>query len=153
MAFPIPSLPTDNLYKFIALTGFFTFVLSLGFLLTEGAAYETGLKTAQTQLDENEYALDYLNSERNTFTGNAEAMKRFELGKDVTSIIENISRLQSKSRKTNRLIATWFGTIGLCFALLGFSLWYFKVQRYQDKLLKAQATEAILKLNINPDDN
>lgn len=169
-----PSLPTDNLYKFIALSGFVLGVLSWGYLIIQ----IDGQEIAMVEINA---AVDGIEAETESNAAGIESLAR-ELGLSLTAegIADNFKgdradllklqlraeaqalrlaavkerrqnvRLRSdleaaKLRRTKRLL--WpliiLGTVGFGLSIFGFFLWYFRVQRYQDQVLKAEAKQAL----------
>jgi hypothetical protein len=148
----IPAIPTDNLYKFLALSGIALVIISL--LYPEHAI--RGLKTqsinAQTELS-------VLNAEAKDISSDIADLK------NMKSIA--VDKLDDLSRKNNELRIRglraggevrkieFFATqeskllaysrplfwLGCAMSFFGFLLWYVKVQRPADALVKKQAPE------------
>ena len=147
----IPSLPTDNLYKFIAIGGVVLFMFG-----------------AVLQQVETESAFD-LTTEMDTasarYFGKADAFYRetielskldpkwvhgkeyYDLKREVavdSAREASLHRQEIWRRKLHDSNVDFYGTlqvVGGLLALLGFIMWYAMVQRHQDKILKREATD------------
>ena len=123
----IPSLPTDNLYKFLALSGLIIGVVSL-FLLFQDAYRSQELLR---QIKENIEVVKALQ----TLGQMEEAL--VTIAKSTASLEELKFILEQKEFNKSRGLT--FACVGFFLSASGFVLWYVKVQRYQDKILKEQA--------------
>ena len=141
----IPRLPTDNLYKFVALSG-------VALLLVGLVASESGVATLLKQDALLTVAIEELNARVSAVGSNpedaAEAVQLDAL-REVTALRDQIFEVRRQSelkdlelgavRRTLRIyrIAEMSGAV---LASVGFILWYRRVQRYQDAILKKRAT-------------
>lgn len=190
----IPNLPTDNLYKFLSLTGLFIIVTSFGYKEYLHFQYElknveilvgkeTLENTVKNKKDLLEMTLDpvdslrikslreltiKLNNELDTLKKEniSDFKERFNLAQfelqlmeeenkkniqhllanaDITWYINQSSELRLKSeiaeiseKRVEKLSFMLNITIfiGICSTITGFLLWYFKLQKYQDIILK-----------------
>lgn len=170
----IPNLPTDNLYKFIALSGVFLVCFSLYFIesryskLSERVYQETMtiavLKVRVSTIIEN--GEDLLKVIKNQQADK----QKFPKNRDKAAIIyseEEIKSMRDKwsksqfdlsvdnakifvandySRKlVSHLTFIWIicavlGLVGIFMAHIGFTNWYYKVQRPVDKLNESDET-------------
>ena len=124
----IPALPTDNLYKFMALSGIVLIVFS--FLLPWRAANRS--QELLRDVKANLRIIDTLplsSDERAKLLGNS--VKNLE---ELKLIIEK--------DKPFYMIAFIIGeTFGIVLCISGFTLWYKRVQKYNDQILIQQAKE------------
>lgn len=154
----IPSVPTDNLYKFMALSG--VFVLALSFFYeqyTYNNIHETSLGVLEQQnrvainLSEieakvimNSYEVDMLEAEDvenkgmddvtdmvAKLSGEIEAFKGLREAADV----KNDFLLESLKANTQRAMALILVMRlgGFILAASGFTFWYYKLQRHLDQ--------------------
>ena len=145
-----PPLPTDNLYKFVAL-GFlslFALVLYLSWLVTDKQAdYVKAMEL------ERELAHVRMNEVRQLATTTEEWYKAI-----AETEKERIRVDSHKPNKTAEFISESLKLHGMILlfvtgfiSVVGFLLWYWKVQRHQDALLKLQVSELRRKTEISSD--
>ncbi|HEX6748439.1 MAG TPA: hypothetical protein VF092_14170 [Longimicrobium sp.] len=166
MTSPVPlTPPTDNLYKFMAIAGLAIVAASFGF----GVAATHDFRTAQWQLDDDEANLAFevqraslaigggvvLDRTRHAVLAPPEITRRINadsaLRERFEALVRQAAEVRRKSERVEQLYRE-FGRVlhlaevaNLCgcgFTLLGFALWYFKFQRYQDELLRLQVAGA-----------
>ena len=160
----VPKLPTDNLYKFVALSGL---------VLLMGAGY---LRiTPQMQLHRDVAALNSeitsLNSISARLADDVKSLAPDSKGPFIVNgvlyetTIEARAALHVKQLEVNDLAAKfrlqqevlkassdnletlWYGTqaaqwLGFLLMVGGFTAWYFKVQRYQDRIIVNESRSA-----------
>ena len=136
MEFSIPNAPTDNLYKFIAIFGL---ILSTGLFL-----YSDYMKS-QIQLEILTYAKVNAERQHKLIEGYSknEPIEDMELLKnkylDMLEI-EGTKLIVSSENYEFYLKARNYGSpLFLIISIIGFGLWFFKVQRYQDKILQKES--------------
>jgi hypothetical protein len=135
--------PTDSLYKFLALSGLALCIVALWVPLREA---------------------DRINGEMPAFSAESDllaeqARLRTGSGSTVPSVdaLDNERERQHARKEKELEIRTaawkaqtaWYGkvlAVGVLAAVIGFTLWWFRVQRYQDQLARSQAEEAHLKV-------
>jgi len=119
------SVPTDNVYKFVAIFGLVMVIAS--FL----ASIQQGVSTNEEVFS------------------SAPEIAKLEASKNLDPYDK--AKLEILHRKleialSDRKFLTWgggiFGGMGLGISVLGFVAWYKKVQRHQDRLLELQVREA-----------
>jgi hypothetical protein len=147
----LPSIPTDNLYKFMALTGVFmvvTMSVMLIFRLDQIAQQNTEVSLGKEALM---YHTAQFQSQLDQAkkSGDPELQKKFDEG--YKPLIEESLRLRQKSdfadlsvASTKRLLSilpTVFIS-GVLLATAGFVLWYLRLQRYQDRIVQKEALDA-----------
>ena len=144
--------PTDNLYKFIAISGVVILILSVGFPFS---------KATNLSIKEAEITGDYIRLIEESkfgdapgalFTGDTKKTKEHIdfLNKQTKESNRHLRGIEQKERivkilKQEIRFYTWVGivggTLGLAVSLFGFFLWYSRVQKYEDIILKNR-TEA-----------
>lgn len=136
----LPSPPTDNLYKFFAVFGLVFLVVSIGgFVLIHNSVMKTTMDHVQevlTRLDSIEVPKDDLD----------------KFAKAVAETIDAVFSLETElGSKINLAYASFgyipegllsIGVLGLLMTTIGFSLWWFRVQRYQDAILRLEFLKA-----------
>ena len=174
----IPNLPTDSLYKFMALgglTGAIVLIIFMHFELNKVSSdiYKLSEEVAKESV-EMEYIVDDTTllkekiSALETFINSAEKKKHLSKNemknlKNTFQKLDSISQaLKEKTkeiRSKNKIFEVraselknrnaqlaefvrnkyWIVFYLMALSLLGFFLWYFKIQRYQDIIIKKQA--------------
>jgi len=146
--------PTDNLYKFVAISGLLIFLASFIFpqilykdYLIKFAEIQGELRVLERQVD----ALDNV-----TDTASDDPVRRkeadveinrreSEIDKGLAEVLRNRELRVALSNYARR----WdlFGFIGMPFGLVmmmsGFYFWYSRLQKYEDKLIKHKASDRV----------
>lgn len=147
----IPSIPTDNLYKFIAIFGLIIFFsgIYLNFERSQNIEQIAKELFISQELDSwatsrKEYALELVKNDSTTFTKEehiAHYMLRVDsvinlelvrLGKKPTSNLYEIKYEMFLLKEKYNIIYKILIYIGIILMVIGFGLWYFKHQRYID---------------------
>jgi hypothetical protein len=154
----LPTPPTDSLYKFLAL-GSLAAALALQFWMTSRAdsvgeqIYAAELETAITviEADANLAKAKFLVKEVRQgriagFWNKLDAQQKLQKAVAIRNAQNKIrghrlDQLVKAFKSDKRLARFGTGTFALL-SLVGFLLWYFKVQRYQDELLRLQLLAA-----------
>jgi hypothetical protein len=160
MFFNPPTLPTDNLYKFIAIAGLIILIVGNGYNLyftNELAAwYRQQLSEWSVLNVEIEYTIKetaQLNEILKQTSGNNELQKYYQekmdkllsdaKAQDIKKAIfdERLKISGENKRKQDILlvVAILSNIIGSMLLIAGLRLWYTRVQIYQDRILKDQA--------------
>jgi hypothetical protein len=143
--------PTDNLYKFIAISGLLIFLAS--FVFPQILYKEYAIKYAEIEGDLSvlERQIETLNSitesddARSKKEDNVEIKRRraeFDKG------LEEVLRKRELRVALSNYARRWeiFGYIGMSFGLVmmvsGFYFWYSRLQKYEDKLMKLKASDS-----------
>lgn len=155
----VPNLPTDNLYKFMALTGTILFVAALFYPRHKSESidlkidkYIVEIKKQQLEMDAAESLMKEIELEINTRSTSRESdsiIDRLTLElKEVSNRIElNEIEIEDKDqiiqREESKLnVLSFFSgilaSISVSIVIAGFTLWYKKTQQIQDDLLKQQ---------------
>jgi len=137
----IPSPPTDNLYKFMALAGIVLLVAAPFFWTTYRLKQEEHLRAELRWMAEaqppSEYYLAKVQIEHGETVSleRRQMVERFDYAeKELGRVSDEFAALESYKLTVSILAAT-MGTIGLSLAAFGFPLWYVRVQRPLDRLL------------------
>lgn len=144
---PLPQLPTDNLYKFLALTGL-VLVVTSGYLnfeaLTKWEKVEFAFgRSADRALSRVKQASSVVDSFQNTRKADSALNALQSVFDSEKAVDDSIIKLHTTERaEWKALLEThfldWMWYSGWVLPVSGFSLWYWKVQRFQDRQLAAQ---------------
>lgn len=139
--FNLPNAPTDNLYKFMAIFGLLFAVTT--FIYADYMQNETRKQLIEFANDSAqkryEMVQDYLKSQQGI---NPELKNKHTL---ITELLDTKGEyLVAQAMRSDFYIKlrNIGGTTGSIISILGFYLWYTKLQRYQDKVLKKEAGKA-----------
>jgi hypothetical protein len=140
------NLPTDNLYKFMALAGLGVVLFSVYFIVTrveQGTALRNQLDRESALIDAEDNQIELAWERLKLKIGpEAKALQsaRNEIKKRkarIAAVVEAATRFLQLSLFLfeNLFIAIY---VGIGVAIFGFCLWYWKVQRHMDKALREQ---------------
>ena len=151
----IPTIPTDNLYKFLSLSGISAAVV----LIVSFQFSQNDIQIKVAELSGLMRLLENQTSRFNEMNKNFDHIHIDEMAelerhkKDFNQREENIIKLQNEIEKQleivralqaqfNSLKEIYFILIPTFIfqSILGFILWYHKLQKYQDVILKNKAT-------------
>lgn len=134
----IPSLPTDSLYKFLALSGVLMAFGSIFFYSKLRLAIRKKIYDVELEQAENEALISYFERQESH-----SPERLLELRKNTNKARVSVEEIRSlwKDLKNLRVVFYLIIAIGLAMAATGFVLWYSKVQVYQDTLLEFRALE------------
>ncbi|WP_437222034.1 hypothetical protein SH661x_002600 [Planctomicrobium sp. SH661] len=128
-------LPTDNLYKFLAVFGLALIALSVWGMI-KGASSEVEEKArillAQKQV-ESHLALHIFNDEKSLEDQKTE---------DAWNSLKEIEAIQDARKTLDKFLMDGVQILfwsGVSLSIAGFSLWWWKVQRFHDKILLSEA--------------
>ncbi|MBI3585128.1 MAG: hypothetical protein HY096_14420 [Nitrospinae bacterium] len=128
----LPNLPTDNLYKFIALSGLLISILTI--ILPIKINYDIRLKdlTIKKELAILNIELNFLKQNQTNKQQTLEELKDLRI---------KLIQQESKNKELEKYDDTtiYFFIYGLMTSTIGFSLWYSKVQKYNDIIIKNTA--------------
>jgi hypothetical protein len=118
----LPSLPTDNLYKFMALSGIILIISSFYIVWDHAERSQELVRELKTGL-----------AVENTYSDNQ--------GSDLSNLKLKLEELEHiLNQKPTYMTFLLIGQIiGLALSIIGFGLWYLRVQKYQDIILAKQA--------------
>ena len=134
----IPSLPTDSLYKFLALSGVLMAFGSIFFYSKLRLAIRKKIYDVELDQAENEAIISYFERQESH-----SPERLLELRKNTNKAKVSVKEIRSlwKDLKNLRVVFCLIIGIGLVMAATGFVLWYSKVQVYQDTLLEFRTLE------------
>jgi hypothetical protein len=144
----LPTLPTDNLYKFLAIGGL-TFILASGWLTSDAQFRRIDLvsKEMQSHLERRDKVIwnlvDHAIQEHGTQEARLKSLEMSDpfLQKQLRQMDEQYNKginLIHDEVDTLIVMLSWVELVGLVLTPLGFGLWWFKVQRLQDQLLQTE---------------
>ncbi len=148
-----PNIPTDNLYKFLAIGGlvvsFFSIVYPIGKLLE-----------LDFQLADFKAGREEINIERNFLNKEIEILEKKESvdSNEIKVIRDKLLQQELKEADFNaqaekiqvsfkwiqnfKWLAIMGSLLGMILEVIGFSAWYLRVQHPQDQLLEKQLAES-----------
>lgn len=131
----LPSLPTDSLYKFLALSGVVIVLSSVYFFMRMGSLVKIKSFELMADMQKRDTEISFL--EQQPERSKQEILK--------VRIDQNVATIKLKEFKwlTYQLVIVYLiSSIGLfagtSMAYQGFNLWYSKIQIHQDKILEFQ---------------
>lgn len=157
----VPNLPTDNLYKFIALSGLVLTLFCGAFTIQRTEALGNSVYKNSIEFSEWKIKNDFLSKQiigvekeltaleqkenptkeeveklRKKHEQNKTKLLENEILKEKVRLANEYSNSQSSQLKKYYFWGSITSFFSLVFSAFGFSSWYFKVQRYQDKILR-----------------
>jgi hypothetical protein len=144
----LPSPPTDNLYKFMALSGV---VLLLAAPFFWAKFYITHAERTRAAIESLGYSLpppDYYFFRAKLLGGESVTEEQRKLVEKFDSLRKESSRLGGEFLLYDRFsyvvtsAAIFLGLLGLALTWFGFRLWYLRVQKPLDRILLKEAREA-----------
>jgi hypothetical protein len=159
---PLPSIPTDNLYKFLALAGLSLAIFSFVFPKTQQHDLARVLWETKIDIDVAAEQLRYINEQISIMevkreeayrkNSDLESVKNDEMR--ILDLQHNLRIQQAQAANKTKLLGDLtrelaqvrlFSKIGIALGLVltgcGFFLWYVKLQRYQDDFWKNRKRE------------
>lgn len=145
-----PTLPTDTLYKFMALSGLVITLLSAWFLLTRVDSLKLSLIALRGDANGLTIEEEFLRGEQQELKANSDGSRndQRELRQRAYELQLKVNLLQTKLTKANALLGQIteyriFLYVSIFFGLnltyWGFRLWYIRIQKLQDAILRRQA--------------
>jgi len=135
MQVTIPNIPTDNLYKFIAIFGI---LLSFGLFL-----YSDYVKN---KIQDEILTYAKVNTEREYKLIEGYSKNKLEDMKLLKSKYLNMLEIEgaklivsSKNYEFYLKLRNFGSPLFLMISIIGFGLWFFKVQQYQDRILQKKS--------------
>jgi len=154
--------PTDNLYKFLAVSGLIVFIFCFVYpfqiyqdLVRQAAAGDQEVVALRAEDDSNNAAIKSAEAAgaASALPGKADASERLREKRDDIARRWTIARSRYQfallRKEDLRVIFLWaigYGTCGLMVSGTGFWLWYARLQQYQDMVAKADAEEALRRM-------
>ena len=155
----IPNLPTDNLYKFMALSGLILIILSAVFPLW--LLHNIGLEHIEIkkELDLLDIEERYLREEQEEAREGLKALppnKKIEARRSIDEKAKDYSKklMQTKGNfekmkylvseaKKLKIFSCIGAGVGAIVTYCGFLLWYRRLQKYQDQIIKSEAQKQL----------
>jgi hypothetical protein len=158
----LPNLPTDNLYKFLALGGLTLILFSFVFPKMQEHGLNRVLWETKIDIDVAEEQLRYIDEQSSILeakrqeayrkNANLKPLKDDEMR--ILDLQHNLRIQQAQARNKTKLLSDLsqelvgirlFAKIGIALGLaltcFGFFLWYVKLQRHQDEFWKNRKRE------------
>jgi len=137
----IPSLPTDNLYKLMAMSGVFIVAISLFLWASSISGLNQSIIEVSTKIKIYELKKEAL--EHKKISGKIDTQLQDKIDNIFFQIQGNAlkNKLLLEDIKVNSLIALSVILLGVFLSYLGFTLWYSRVQKYHDTILASQAEQ------------
>jgi hypothetical protein len=159
----LPNLPTDNLYKFLALSGLLLAVISFAFPMKLIYEAREQLLSQQTEFEVLKIELESIHArvesaEMKGTLGTGEGRELLEKHYKNEIALVKVNSQAAKIRLLSNEIESWklwmaiLVGLGIFFAVVGFILWYQVVQAPADKLLRLQLVEAQARLEKSRQD-
>jgi predicted membrane protein len=142
----VPLPPTDNLYKFLAIFGLIVALLSFIFpqvLIFEIESQLLQLNGEVVVLDADTLTFERGSKPKMTTAEEKQLRHRIAEVKGKTAVIKGLAT-QIKNLVLLFTIGIW---TGLFFMVIGFWLWYFRVQKFQDRILKDDSEKRLTRLS------
>lgn len=175
MQLPIPSIPTDNLYKFIAIAGLIGVLACLLYppLITSSltrkaadvaaarALIEATMEDVESRIDDVSAQVREAETKRSNVPKSEIAALEQQLGalgKQAQALQNELTRFERDGRialAEGEALAAQMNLISLAFlpffilTACGFLLWYLRIQRYADAILRLQAESMMRPTNQN----
>lgn len=164
----LPNLPTDNLYKFIALSGLVLSIFFTTLLVYQEKEYFKVQTDAELRFKVYAQKLKMLEAFKVAHEGSVKALLESPNEKLLEGLMqrtndqffEQLDALMAEFREdsqvyvetaTNRaMMEAWNWPLragidtGGAIAIVGFLLWYFKLQRHQDEIVRNEAAKSRL---------
>ncbi len=153
----IPNLPSDNLYKFICIGGLILSISSFLSIIYQNQQYANRMFDISYETKLIKEKKDHLINDLNSFEKHVDKMpvstaqerlKEFkenmrqnelELIK-VENSLERLDYFAKDQDSQNKFLKRMFNLGAFCM-MIGFILWYTKLQRYLDLIVKRQANQ------------
>ena len=132
----LDKFPTDNLYKFLAISGLAIFLISI--LYPYFRIHELGIRIIEAELKIRVLGLDVDNLAQDSHPSR-EAVLQKQIKLEELQNNQNINRFLLNELLLVRHFAQFGILAGFVLSVLGFHLWYTRLQFYQDKMIKAQS--------------
>jgi len=134
----VKQFPTDNLYKFIALSGLSISLLSFWFIGKERAATIIAVSKIEAQQEILGEKIVRILEVDDIQT--SEEIQNINDQKDKLFMEVESAKIKFKLLKEATYFYFLTGILGLFWMLLGFYLWYVRVQVFEDQILKNRAS-------------
>lgn len=139
------SLPTDNLYKFIAIAGLALIIFAAYLDYTKGMETSLAVEELKGQLDIEKAESEYLNTQLSEALKKSDpsAYRKLSRELDKQSAVINAKlatvKFQAQVYDWLRKVLVFTYLVGIGVSLFGFFLWYFRVQRHLDAAIRLES--------------
>ncbi|ELV8719645.1 TPA: hypothetical protein NKA09_003195 [Vibrio parahaemolyticus] len=133
-----PSLPTDSLYKFLALAGVLLCAMSLYTYVRFYTLIKSKVFNVKSDIQEREAEIAFLESQESP--EQSEILK-VRVKHNRTKVQVEELEWYSKQLIVIGLLSFLFASSGAFMTYKGFNLWYWKIQVHQDKLIELKVDE------------
>lgn len=139
------SLPTDNLYKFIALAGLVLIIFSAYIDYTKGMEMSLAVEELKGQLEIDKAESQYIEpqiseaAKQNDAPAYRKLIREREKQKAVVDAKLATVKFQSKVYFWLRRVLVTAYIVGAGVSFFGFLLWYIKVQRHLDAAIRLES--------------
>ena len=144
-----PNIPTDNMYKFLAVSGVVLMIASVSLYTVQFGTYAQKMGDIYKELVSLEKDLKFSNFQLEKLTPeeikNDEKLNEvyketlaFQSKRDILSNIEETAKSQFMYSFTALIIAF---VLGLTTAAGGFFFWYHRLQKYEDSIVRNRSTK------------
>lgn len=143
----LPSLPTDNLYKFMALSGVVLLIVAPFFWAKFYITHSDRTRTAIELLGESLPPPDYYFFRAKLLRGESVTEEQRKLVQNFDSLRKESSRAGGEFLLYDRFsyvvtgAAIFLGLLGFALTWFGFRLWYLRVQKPLDRILLKEARD------------
>lgn len=166
----IPRIPTDNLYKFMALSGVLRFVVGfavLGYgMIRVTTSWHPVIAEARLRGARWQAALDQKNRSNAMIRSGGNRSRADALWDSATALQDSLKQTESlfkgreEERKDERDLLNIFvpagiavGVIGVVVAVTGFGLWYARLQKPLDAIVRRQAEQELSHSNASSEEH
>ncbi len=158
----LPQPPTDNLYKFLAIGGLLIIVLPLYYIINREAVLNEKIRSTLHGVKIDSIEWEFMEKDAEKMYYSIDTTKLKDSPTYAIDMRRTVDSLESKSRTRERAtvklaadtdfiissrkeldkleqIGLTIMIFGLLLSGAGFTLWYFRVQKYVDRALKEEA--------------
>jgi hypothetical protein len=148
--------PTDNLYKFLALSGVLLVIFTLYLPFSMMNELRLMIDLLQPEASSLEAKVDFWNEDKEILEARqsiASDEEKEDLEQRKRILETRIAFANAKMEAINRLgkqmmvyekYIKVFAVFGWCLVFLGFGLWYSKLQKFEDKKIKRETEKEIM---------
>lgn len=137
----IPTPPTDNLYKFMALAGIVLLVAApfywTSYYVKQQERFHATLRSMKAAMPPSDYFYAKVQIEKgdNVSPERRQLVEHYDAAKKESDELGDEFLVTEQFQRVAAFFAIFLGGLGLVLVFLGFSLWYLRVQRPLDRVL------------------
>lgn len=135
----LPTIPTDNLYKFMALSGVVMFIVAPIFYVNFYISYKkieyTAIDSLRVPHPEYYFIKSKMEHGETVTKSQKELVEKWDSFKKEGSSVKIEYNLYTRFSNVITFLSIVMGTIGLALSIVGFWLWYNRVQKPLDIIL------------------